>query len=186
MSSMNLLPAHQAVYEQLRAERMARQGREVPAATATAAGDNADEVPPPPTPVHPRDDGAFELLARMAQAADLMELLRYDNLTGHGDEIKLYYLIGWAYDQGARSGRQILKLLAAPPSGPVAAEDLAGRVRRNLKLTRRTLFGAIAKLEELLHTTLVTRLGEGLSFAGLTKAGEFFWRLVADYLRKTL
>ncbi len=196
---LDLRPEHLKHYEQLAKGRSAQ-----PPAKPVTANDSGTPVTsgqtgtgrlnPPCLPAKGTPSAGAAASAGLRQASDLMELLGYDDLTRHRDEIKIYYLIGCCYQQGARSARNIVEMLAALPPG-LAADDLAGRVIRTLDWKPRqpkaitVPLNNLAKLlSEHLDTDvhLVSCVGDGFAFDGLTETGELFWRLVADYLRKYL
>jgi hypothetical protein len=128
--------------------------------------------PPPVLPVHERN-GQHSLLT----------LLGFKKVAEHIDELQLFYLIGCAYHDGAKSYRRIAAMLRTPPAGP-ARRDPRARVGENLAKSLRAIHKAVAVLEDLVGERLVNRTGEGLGYDGLTEAGERLWGLVATFVRE--
>ena len=118
-----------------------------------------------------------------------MQLLGLKKVCNHIDAIFLFFLIGWAYHQGTRrpSHRRATPLTRPPHCWPTT-----WRVEFEAIWREAPILCAIRKLTTLLtdhlqtDVELVSYVGEGEAFAGLTEAGELFWRVVADYLRKNL
>lgn len=142
-------------------KQRARRGYSLaPKRSATRA---AQAMPVPGTSAHPA----------------LVTRLGFRNVAEQIDDLRLFYLIGCAYHCGARSLRQVARMLRSP-----AAEDLGGKVGESLPKSLRAIHESVAVLEDLLGQQLVKRTGEGLGYDGLTQDGERLWELTAQFVRE--
>jgi hypothetical protein len=113
----------------------------------------------------------------------LVTRLGLKQVSDHIDALGLLYLIGCAYQDGARSLRQIAEMLRVPTAG-LLAEDLARKMGQALPTSLRAIHAAVRTLEALVGKELVNRTGEGLGFDGLTDEGKRLWAQTADFARE--
>lgn len=114
----------------------------------------------------------------------ILVLLGFKKVAEHIDELRLFYLIGCAYHDGAKSFRKIAAMLRTPPSDDRTECDYRMRVGGKLAKSLRAIHHAIAALEKLTGVQVVNRTGEGLGYDGLTQSGERLWQQTAAFLRE--
>lgn len=95
-------------------------------------------------------------------------------------EPRRFYLLGRAYQEGARSLRHGSRLLRA---GKVAL-PLDEEVGDGLDVSAGTLDRCVHEMEELFGVELVKRNGEGFAFSGLTEEGCRAWVSTKEFLEK--
>jgi len=133
---------------------------------------------------HPSRPPSQAIQARETNGGpSLLALLGFTKVAAHINELRLFYLIGCAYHEGARSLRQIARVLRTPSGGP-AERDPRTRAMGGLPKSLRAIHEAVAVLEGLLGEQLVNRTGEGLGYNGLTAAGERLWELTVEFLQE--